>query len=194
MRAIRVIPTAVLLLGLSAAACKNDTTGPSISLSQAEVSQLFSEVSDAMSSVTMGFIVTQSGGGPAMSLRPGPGLSTMPGVSATVNCPSGGSVSASGNFSGTTTVGFDVTFSFSSCKTTNFTVGGSLRFFGSASETQTTISLTETVRGTLNVNASNGRSGSCAIDFTITVSGSPANPTITASGMVCGINASGTVT
>jgi hypothetical protein len=26
------------------------------------------------------------------------------------------------------------------------------------------------------------------------VSGSPANPTITASGMVCGINASGTVT
>jgi hypothetical protein len=194
MRATRVMPTTVLLLGLSVAACTNDTTGPSISLSQAEVSQLFSEVSDAMSSVNMGFIVSQSAGGPAISLRPGPNLSPMPGVSATVSCPNGGTASAVGNFSGTTAISFDVTVGFSACKTTNFTVGGALRFFGSASQTQTTFSLTETVRGTLNVNASNGRSGSCAIDFTITVSGSPANPTIAASGMVCGINASGTVT
>lgn len=193
MRGIRVIPTTVLALGLSLTACKSDSTGPSVSLSQAEVSQLFTEVSSALSSVNIGFIVSQNAGGPALSLRPGPDLSPMPGVSATVSCPGGGSASATGSFSGTTTVSFDVTFGFSACKTTNFTVGGSLRFFGSASSTATSLSLSETVQGTLTVNASGGRSGSCAVNFTVTVSGPLATPTVTATGTVCGVNASGTV-
>jgi hypothetical protein len=193
MRSIRVLPTTVLVLGLFVA-CSKDATGPSISLSQSEVAQLFTEISDAMSSVNMGFIVGRSTGGPAISLRPGPNLSPMPGINATVTCPNGGSASAVGSVSGTTTVNFDVTFGFSACKTTSFTVGGSLRFSGSVASTATTLTMTETVRGTLTVNASNGRSGSCAVDFTITMSDAPSGSTVTASGTVCGIKASGTVT
>lgn len=193
MRAFRVLPTTILVLGLSVA-CSKDATGPTINLSQAEVTQLLGEVSAAISTVNMGFTVARNTGGPAIPLVPDPFRSPATNIGATVDCAGGGTVSAAGSVSGTATINFDVTFAFNACKTTNYTVGGSLRFFGSASTTPTTVALTETMRGTLTVRATDGRSGSCAVDFTMSVNGPPTGPTVTASGTVCGFRASATVT
>ena len=192
MRLTRIAPALALALSFSASGCSKDSTGPAIGLSQTEVAGLFTEITAVTDLINVGFSLTKgASGGPLFSARPS--FSALVPITGSVNCPGGGNVSASGNYSGTTTVTFDATFAFNACKTTNYTVGGSFRFFGSFSQTQTTISEQLTVTGTLTVNASGGRSGSCTINFTVTVSGSLSSPTVTVTGTICGVNASGTV-
>jgi hypothetical protein len=190
MRLTPIVPAAALALGLFASACKKDSTSPTIALTQTEVSELFAELSAALDSANINF--SRVGRGPMFSVFPGPSFSAMPSVSVTANCPAGGNVSVMGSASSTTTSEtFDITEAFNSCKTTHFTVGGSIRATGSFTYTQTSISGNEAVKGSLSVNATDGRSGSCPIDFSVTFVGTSGSPTITTSGTICGISASG---
>jgi hypothetical protein len=165
--------------GLAALACAlgcghEGPTGPTISLSQAEVVTLADEVGDLMPTPLVD--------------APGP-------INATAACPGGGNISAAGSVGATnTTVTLDMTYTFTSCKSAHYTVSGPLRVRGSASSTATELSLQARFTGTVAVGTSDGRSGNCGVDFTVstTVGQSTANPTYTISGSACGVNVSGT--
>jgi hypothetical protein len=179
-------------LSMTAGACsKSDTTAPAISLSQTEVSTLFTEVGavfDSMSGLTFSRSGNRSGG-PLMSMVPGPNFNAMGSINGSANCPNGGSASASGSAGTTgTTETFDVTATFNNCKTAHYTIGGSFRENGSVNST--TLVGSVTLSGSLSVTAADGRHGNCGINFTVTFTSTSA----TASGSVCGLNASGTVT
>lgn len=181
----------LVVLSLAVGACsKSATTAPAIALSQAEVGTLFTEIGAVMDSMSgLSFSRTANlSGSPLMSVVPGPSFSAMGPISGSANCPNGGSASASGSVSSTTsTETFDVTATFNGCKTAHYTVGGSFRENGSVNAT--TFAGSVTVSGNLSVTAADGRSGSCAMNFTVTFS----STTATATGSICGVSASGTV-
>ena len=166
--------------GFAALACAfgcsghENPTGPTVSLSQAEVVTLADEVG---------------------SLMPSPNLGTPGSTNASAACPGGGSISATGSYSATsTTATLDVTYAFNSCKSTHYTVSSPLRVRGSATSTGTQLSMQASFKGTVAVSTSDGRSGNCGVDFTVstTVGQSTANPVYTISGTACGVNVSGT--
>ncbi len=198
MRPSRFAPLiAVAVLAVNSGACsKSSSTAPAITLSQTEVGQLFLEI-DSVLTAMGGPALSQTANlkaSPLLSLVPGPSFNVMSPISGSASCPAGGTASMSGSASSTTTSeSFDITATFNSCKTSSYTVGGSFRETGNASFTSTTISGTISVNGSLSVNASGGRSGTCAIGFTVTVSGSLTAPTVTATGTICGVNATGVV-
>jgi hypothetical protein len=143
-------------------------------LSQAEIVTLADEVGDLMPTPLVD--------------APGP-------VNASAACPGGGSISAAGSLSATsTTVTLDATYTFDSCKSAHYTVSGPLRVQGSATSTGTQLSMQASFKGTVAVSTSDGRSGNCGVDFTVstTVGQGTANPTYTISGSACGVNVSGT--
>ncbi len=192
MRITRFAP--VLGLALVAAACSSDkgptTPATTITMTDAEVTQLFTEVGSVFDSLS-GIVLNRTANvpnGPLMSIVPGPNFSALGNISGSGPCPAGGTASVSGNAGGTApTMTFDVTATFSGCKTTNFTVGGSFRETGSINTS--TFAGSVTVTGSLSVSTTDGRSGSCGMNFTVTFTSMSA----TATGTICGRNASGTV-
>jgi hypothetical protein len=186
MRLTRLVPaTALVAAGLYAGGCKKETTAPSVSLSQSEVGQLMTDLGTVMGLFNFGFIREGvAGHGSLIFLAPRAGFSVAGPINGSVNCPSGGTARAAGSSSGTTTLTFDVTYTFSGCMTTNYTIGGSFRRNGSY--TASPYSDSETVTGTLSVNASGGRSGNCTMNFTWNGN----NVTSTATGTICGVSAS----
>lgn len=193
----RCMFAALAVAAISLAGCGSSTEPAAITMSQADVELLFSELDSAFAG-TVSFTrmaPTTPGGRPsfirvppaASSLTLRPSLTT---ISQTNNCNNGGSVAVSGTDNVTSsTDNFDITTSFNGCKTPHFTVGGSLEFKGSATDNGSTFSLSLTVNGTLDVNTSDGRSGSCPINFTV----SGDQNSVTASGTICGVSANGTV-
>ncbi len=169
----RLIPF-VTALTISLGACSGD--GPQIELSDAEISQLFEELFAMFDEFEIPF-AHSSGMVPMFA------VAGTPPISETAPCPEDGSMSFSGNYTETDTeLDFDVTNSFNSCKTENFTVGGSLRWRGNIQETQTTFSASMTIKGTLSVSHVDGRTGNCTWDVSFSMSGF----NFSQSGKVCG--------
>jgi hypothetical protein len=193
MRSKLIATVAALVASLSVGACgSRDATGPTISLSLEEVYALANELGGVMNSMSLSL---RASGSSAFSILPGPGFSAAGPITSTARCPGGGTASATGSYSGTTTVTADVTLTYSGCKTAHYVTSGSVRASASATSTETTASGQATVGGTLRVTASDGRSGTCEVDFTATgsASASQANrPAFTISGAACGANVSGT--
>jgi hypothetical protein len=191
MKATRIAAvTALVALGLSVGACgSKDVTGPTISLSLEEVYALANELGSTMSSLSLSLRARL---GPAFSIVPGSSMSPTSPINATVSCPDGGNASAAGSYGGTTAVTADVTLTYTGCKTAHYLTNGSIRVTGSGTSTPTDASGQATVSGALTVTTSDGRAGSCEIDFTVTGSASGADtPAFTMSGRACGANVSG---
>lgn len=176
------------LLVATPVACSKSSTAPSVQLSQAQVGQLYTEISDVLSSVGASFnLVSYSQGHPLFALVPPRSAAASTSVSGSGSCPVGGSASFSGSADETSNPAtFSFTASFSSCKTTDFTVNGSFNENGSINTSTDAGSIT--ITGNISVTASTG-SGSCPLNFTVTFSPS----TATASGTICGQNVNGTV-
>jgi len=196
MHLTRLFPAAAaaVALTLTATGCK-DSTGTTITLTPTEAAELSGEIGQALSgggialnqiSVIEPPMLAFGSSGPA-----GP-------ITVTVNCVGGGTVGVSGSTTGTSSSAtFDVTETFNACKTAHFNVGGSLHLTGNFSSSQSTFTFQETVKGSLSVqHLTDGRSGNCGIDFTVngSINQSTGAVTVSASGNVCGINASTVVT
>jgi hypothetical protein len=109
----------------------------------------------------------------------------------TSSCPGGGSVTVSGNVDANSSGGtFDITETISGCVVTSdgvaFTVNGdpNIRITGDVTVNQTaqTVDIDMSMKGGFSYSADDGRSGSCAVDVSISVTGTSASVT----GTVCG--------
>jgi len=169
----------VALVAFTLAAC-GDSTGPRANLTEEQVSDML----DAMSAVS------------SFGSVPGAGMAVVT-VSETVDCPNGGTATASGSVNenqaaGTATV--QVTQSFSGCKATSssgrvWTFDGNPNIVTSMSTTynQTTgaFSITGTQIGGIRV-ASDLGSGSCDINLSITFTGDADSFSGSINGSACG--------
>jgi hypothetical protein len=196
MRFTRVVPLAGAVLGVAfgATACGSSTGANTITMTQAEVAEVFTEMSDALSGT--GVSLSQMPAGAFVPRAAGAVSNTAESINVSADCSSGGTVGVSGsvNPSGTTGASFNLTETASSCQTTHFTVGGSVTINGSVTVSQSSTSFNETVKGSFTVTRlSDGSSGNCAIDFTVNGSFSNASSSVTASGTICGVNASAVV-
>ena len=191
MRSMRIVSATLLALSLPAGACSKDVTGPTISLSRAEVVLLATDLFDLQNATPTSL---RAGSSAAFSIVRGPRFLVNLPVDVTVTCPGTGTASTTGNVDSTsTTLNVDLTLTFNACKTTHFTTGGSFRVTGAATVTQTAFSLQATLAGTLSVKAADGRSGACGINVQVTASASPTVPeTTTVSGTACGVSVNGT--
>jgi hypothetical protein len=179
---------AVALIATMAAACGDDNGGTDeVELSQAEQGELFLAIQEVFEEIAFA---------PLSAARANPGLSLsvaalLADINETVSCPQGGNTAVTGTVDeGTTTASFDVDFDFNECQSRDFTINGLLTYGGTASETETSVSIDLTVDGGLSVLTPSGASGSCTMDLTYsfdfdfqtnTASGS-------ASGSICGQN------
>lgn len=191
MRASRI--ALLVSLVIAPGACK-DGLGPAISLSQSEVTQMFTELwGSAQTAPLVRMNVRDLGSGirALRSLRGTSSISASPvPFAATVPCAVGGSESISGSFDTTaTTAAADVTLALDACRTANYTVGGSLHMVLNATSTASLVSIQATFKGAFTVSASGGRSGSCAIDLAYAETATVSSDTRTLSGTVCGYSA-----
>jgi hypothetical protein len=171
-----------------AVGCGDDNGGSEqVELSQAEQGELFLAISEVFEEIALN---------PVSAARANPGLSLsvaalLVDIDETVSCPQGGNTAVTGTVDeGTTSASFDVDFDFNDCQSREFTINGLLNYGGTASETETSVSLDLTMDGSLSVLTPSGASGSCTMDLTYSfdfdfnsgaVSGS-------ASGSICGQN------
>ncbi len=175
MRSNRIAAaTALVALSLGSGACASkDATGPSIGLSQEEVFNLAGELGNVMTSANL------------VSLQPGP-------IHMTVGCVNGGTAAANGSYAGTTTVTADVTLGYDGCRTAHYATSGSVRVTGGGVSTDSSLAANATFAGTLSVVTSDGRSGSCEIELTVTAGVSQTEQlAYTVTGAACGVNVSG---
>src|SRR5262245_7364603 len=134
MRIRRLIHTLGATLGaaLAVSSCGSGVNETTITMSQAEVAELFSEIGNGLSG---GGINASRSSLPQASLMP-PGAMASPtspeaSIDVTVNCGAGGNVHVTGSSSGSeSSANFDVKETFNSCKTAHFTVGGSITLKG----------------------------------------------------------------
>jgi hypothetical protein len=198
MRLSRAFPlgAAVAALAVGASGCGSSTGPNTVTMTQAEVAEVFAEMSDALSGTGISLDRMPTGTfAPARAANASAGTAETINVSA--SCSGGGTVGVSGsvNASGTTGASFDLTETASSCETVHFTVGGSVKISGSVTLTSSTTSFNENVKGSFSITRkSDGTTGNCAIDFTVNGSFGDASSSVTASGTICGVNASAVVT
>ena len=199
MRVTRIASaTAIVIFGLSAGGCsKSDSTAPKGAPTQAQVSQMFSELSAISASVsTIGFTRSGTTSG-ALQLVGVPRLAydVQTAINASANCPSGGNVAVSGNVNPTNTgVTFGITDTWNACQTAHYLVNGSDSESGSFSVSggsSPTISGSFTETGSLTV--SGGWNGTCGINITLPIRGPTSSPTASWSGTMCGVSVSGSV-
>ena len=198
MRFTRLLPlsAAGLAVVVGATACGDSIGANTVTMTQAEVAEVFAEMSDALSGT--GVSLSQM---PAGALVPARAAGSITGSAETINvsadCSGGGTVGVSGsvNPSGSTGASFNLTETATSCETTHFTVDGSVKISGSVTVSQSSTSFNENIKGSFTVlRKSDGTSGNCAIDFTVDGSFSDASSSVTASGTICGVNASAVIT
>jgi hypothetical protein len=199
MRFARLIPAASVVLALGVAGCGDSTSGgaSTVTITNTEALEMWSEVGDAIGSAFAQGSASRMGG-PALSRMSLPELDKLVSINVSANCPSGGTVGVSGseNATGTTGASFDFTLAFTTCKTTHFTLGGSLEYKGSETASASSFNISYTVTGSVTVTATDGRTGTCGFDFTVTVtSGANAsNATVSVSGTFCGLQANSVIT
>jgi hypothetical protein len=190
--------TAIVVLGLWVGACsKSESTAPSGTPTQAQVSELFSELSAVSASIsTVGFDRTGSASG-ALQFSGLPRLAydVQSSVNASTSCPKGGTVAVTGNVNPDTSgITFGITDTWTNCQTADFTVNGTDADSGSVS---TTGGSTPTISGLLTETGSlmvtGAWNGTCSINITVTDSGPVSSPTVSWSGEMCGVSVSGKV-
>ena len=184
---------ALVAVGLTVTACGDDGGGTGTTsgdpLTTSEVDAILSELFD------IGFDVGGQSAAASASATPIPFDES---ISESAACPGGGSVSLSGNISGSvddvTFVGnLDMTLTedISGCVITSgtkkFTVNGdpNITITASMTFTQTSLTGTFTMKGGFKYTSNDGRSGSCGIDMSVNLA------TLDATGNVCGQSASG---
>ncbi len=190
---------AVVVFGVSVGACsKSASTAPTGTPTQAQVAQMFSELSAVSASVsTVGFTRTGTGStGGGVAGVPHLAYDRLAAISATASCPVSGTVAVSGNVNPTTSgVSFGITDTWSACQTAHFLVNGSDSENGAFTVTSggsPTISGSFTETGALTVSGPVWQ-GNCAINVTLTLSGPTSGPTVSWTGTMCGANVSGSV-
>jgi hypothetical protein len=202
MRLTRLVSGTVIgVIGLSAWACsKSASTAPTGGFTEAQAGQLFSELAAVSASIsTVGFErAASTSGGVLLPIFSRPAFDIQSSISVSGNCPAGGTVSISGNVNPTaSSVTFDFTDTWSSCKTADYLTNGSTTENGNFSYTtgsSPTISGTLTETGTLSGTAlSGGSSFTCSLNVTLTVSGTSSSPSASWSGTMCGVAVSGTI-
>jgi hypothetical protein len=195
MRFTRTLPlgAAAVALVVGASACGSSTGANTVTMTQAEVAEVFAEMSDALSGT--GVSLSQMPAG-AFVPRAARATSASQPIDVSASCSGGGTVGVSGsvNSNGTTGASFDLTETATSCETTHFTVGGSVKITGSVTVSQSSTSFNEDIKGSFTITRkSDGTSGNCAIDFSVNGSfGDTSSVAVT--GTICGVNASTVVT
>jgi hypothetical protein len=198
MRFGKLVPFSALALAFTVGAC-GDSTGSgsnTITMTNAESLELWAEIGNALSGADFS---ASRAGGPSLSRAFVPSFNKQVSINATVNCTTGGSGGGSVSVSGTadaTATGetFNITETFNACKTTHFTLGGSVDYSGSVTSSASSFNFSLTVKGDISVSATDGRSGNCNMNFTVTESGTLQAPTITVSGTICGVQANAVIT
>jgi len=180
-------------LAILAGSCgTKDATGPTIRLTVEEVFALAGELGAVMNSYAAASVRSaMSGahaGGPARSVAPSTAFR------ATASCTAGGSTTVAGSYvESTSSASANATFSYDNCKTVHYITDGSLSATGGLIIGQTGVMGQATAGGTLTVSTADGRSGSCAIDVTVNITGDfGGNTTYVVSGTACGVKVSGT--
>ncbi|HEY2824433.1 MAG TPA: hypothetical protein VGI83_02710 [Gemmatimonadales bacterium] len=178
-------PLLSILAALSLAACSDAPTGP-VTLTAADMKLLYQEIATTFSRADL-----------ARTAAPGHtpnglSLDEMATIGLTVQCTGGGSANFSGTDTSTPTApAYDASVTYSACATEHFEVSGNYHQTVVTQATATSSSITTTGSGTLTVKVlADGRDGTCAVDYTISVGSGG----ITATGTICGVAASGTLT
>lgn len=143
-----------LLASIVAIGCGDDEGD---TLTEAEAQQVFAAISDGFTDTTE-----------ALDTETGSGL---------VNCPDGGSISASGSVNDTNN--FNVVARYDNCRSGNVTIDGAVTITGNGSET----SLNFVISGSITVTGE--VTGTCSIDMTFSSSETSG---FQVSGTVCGQN------
>ena len=166
MRITKVLSGAILALAFAVAACGDSTGSGSVTLTAAQASSIwadaFAEYGQAFATGLQNGSVTTSGNTDTFN--------------ATATCSGGsGTVKVTGSVSGSgSSETWNLTEAFTACKGTTYTFDGSLTWTG----TSTSVHIT----GTLTL--SGAASGSCAVDFSVTINSAGTGGT--ASGTICG--------
>jgi hypothetical protein len=179
---------AVAVAVAMAVGCGDDNGGgEQVELSQAEQGELFLAIQEVFEGIALGGV---------SAARANPGLSLsiaalLEDINETVSCPQGGTTVVSGTVDeGTTSASFDVDFDFNDCQSREFTINGLLNYGGTASETETSVSIDLTIDGGLSVLTPSGATGNCTMDLTYSFDYDFSSNTVTgsASGSICGQN------
>ena len=182
MRIKNLASVGALAMAFAVGACGDSTGTNTITMTNAEASEVVLEIFTALGSG--GLSISRVASGPMLSRINVASLSAagaLGSITATANCTPSGSVTVSGTSTSAATSTFDVTETFNACTTTHFVLNGSLNFTGSSTEASGTFS----IKGTVHITGS--KSGDCVIDWTITANATSA----TSSGTICGMDASG---
>ena len=197
MRVTRIVPLAGAVLGVAfgATACGSPTGANTITLTQAEVAEVFAEMSAPLDS-TGAFLSQMPAGAFVPARAAGSITNAASSIDVSADCSAGGTVSVSGSANPTTSgASFDLTETATSCQTAHFTVGGSVKVTGSVTLGQSSSSFDENIKGSFTITRlSDNTSGNCAIDFSVNGSFSGTSSSVTAQGTICGGNASTVVT
>lgn len=156
---IRSLPVLTLALLLSTAACGGDDDDGD-TLTEAQATQAFESMGDAVSVVTAELEADSTSGN----------------VSVSASCSGGGDVSADGQW--VTGESFALDLAFDGCAVNGITIDGAISYDAAGNETSATLSIDGRVTFSGDV------SGTCNIDLTMTLSAT----TIHLSGSMCGIS------
>lgn len=184
MRLSKLVSCASLGLALAVGGCGDAAGGGTpISLNTTEVSQLFSEIFSIFDQADIS--AQRAAPGLLLSRVPRITLDRQVTITDNINCANGGTAAFSGTEASDAS-SLDVTVTFTGCKTTHYTVGGTFHEALSV----TSAKITVTGDGTLDVTTADGRSGSCTIDFEVSITLSGNSESVVVTGTVCGVNAS----
>jgi len=188
------------LFAMPLASCgKSPTDAGSDQLTQQESLALYSEISVAISQALAN--VSYSGS-PARAPSAAP-TAFSGSINSNTACTAGGTSTVTGSYNGTYdaqvtdyTYSYDMTMDFNSCQSSGqasqFTINGdpNLTIKGDFHWTGTTYDYTYTEQGGVAFTTSDGRSGSCQINYNSTVTFDGTKSTINLTGSVCGTDIS----
>jgi hypothetical protein len=194
---LRAVPLA--LLATFVAACGKSPTEGGDQLTQQESLALYAEVSLAISQALANVSYSAPpAGGPSATSTPFGGSMSYSGA-----CSAGGSVSVSGSYDGSydTDVSnyaynYTMTMDFAACQSNaqsgEFSIGGdpNLVVTGSFSWTGTTYHYTYSEQGGVSFQTSDGRSGSCQINYSATADYNGTTASVNLNGNICGTDIS----
>jgi hypothetical protein len=188
------------LLSLPLASCgKSPTDAGGDQLTQQESLALYSEISLALSQALAN---VSNSGSPARAPAAAP--TTFSGsINSSTACSAGGTAAVIGSYNGSYdtqgtdyTYSYDMTMAFNSCQTSGqasqVTITGdpSLTITGDFHWTGTTYDYTYTEQGGIAFTTSDGRSGSCQISYSSTVTYDGTKSSVSLTGSVCGTDIS----
>lgn len=197
-RSLRVLSLCLVTIPLASCG-RSPTDAGGDRLTQQESLALYSELSLAVSQALTSVSSTQS---PAQA--PSATSTTFSGsIDSTVPCTAGGTGTVTGSYNGsydaqvtTYSYSYDLTMDFNSCQSsgqgTQFTITGdpNLTISGDFNWTGTTYDYTYTEQGGIAFTTSDGRSGSCQINYSSTATYDGTKLSVNLQGSICGTDIS----